>query len=147
VGRFEHEVTIERAPADVFAYLTDLDNLPEWQASIVEIRREDDGPLGVGTRFTEVRSVAGRRIESTIEVTALEPDREFALRVVEGPVPGTVSHLVAAEGQATRLTVVGELTGSGLRSLAAPLLERAAKREGERDLRRLKQVLEVERQS
>jgi uncharacterized membrane protein len=147
VGRFEHEVTIERAPADVFAYLTELGNLPEWQSSIVEIRREDDGPLGVGERFAEVRRVAGRRIESTIEVAALEPDREFALRVVDGPVPGTVRHLVAADGQATRLTVVGELTGGGLRSLAGPLLERAAKREGERDLLRLKQVLEVERQS
>jgi uncharacterized membrane protein len=143
VGRFEHQVVIERAPADVFAYLTDLERLPEWQASIVEVRRQDEGPLRAGTRFTEVRRVAGRRIESTIEVAALESGREFALRVVEGPVPGTVSHLVEAAGDATRLTVVGELTGGRLRSLAGPLLERAAKRETVGDLRRLKEVLEA----
>jgi uncharacterized membrane protein len=143
LARFEHEVVIERSPADVFAYLTDLENLPEWQGSIVEIRPEEDAPLHEGARFTEVRRVAGRRIESTIEVAALEPGRELALRVVEGPVPGMVRHLVAADGEATRLTVVGELTGGGLRSLAGPLLERAARRETERDLRRLKEVLEA----
>jgi uncharacterized membrane protein len=143
MARFEHEVVIARPPAEVFAYLTDLDKLPEWQQSILEIRREDDGPLEAGARFIEVRRVAGRRIESTIEVAALEPQREFALRVVEGPVPGTVRHLLEADGPATRLTVVGELTGGGLRSLAGPLLERAAKRETVADLRRLKQVLEA----
>ena len=145
MARFEHEIVIGRSPTDVFAFLTDLDNLPEWQQSIVEIRREDDGPLEAGARFTEVRRVAGRRIESTIEVAALEPQREFSLRVVEGPVPGTVRHLLEADGAATRLTVVGELTGGGLRSLAGPLLERAARRETERDLRRLKEVLEASR--
>lgn len=143
MARFEHEVVIERSPADVFTYLTDLEKLPEWQSSIVEVRREDEGPLEAGARFTEVRRVAGRSIESTIEVAALEPDREFRLRVVEGPLPGTVRHLVEAAGDATRLKVVGELTGGGLRSLAGPLLERAAKRETVGDLRRLKEVLEA----
>src|SRR5687767_8377627 len=142
MARFEQKVVIERPLGEVFAYLTDLEKLPEWQSSIVEIRREDDRPLEAGTRFTEVRRVAGRRIESTIEVAALEPEREFSLRVVEGPVPGTARHLLEAEGAATSLTVLGELTGGGLRSLAGPLLERAARREAERDLRHLKQVLE-----
>jgi uncharacterized membrane protein len=143
VARFEQEIVIERPPGEVFAYLSDLANLPEWQSSIVEIRREDDGPLREGARFTEVRRVAGRRIESTIEVATLVPGREFALRVVEGPLPGTVRHRVSAEGGATRLTVRGELGGGGLRSLAGPLLERAARHEAKSDLRRLKQVLEA----
>jgi uncharacterized membrane protein len=143
VARFEQEIVIERPPDEVFDYLSDLANLPEWQSSIVEVRREDDAPLREGARFTEVRRVAGRRIESTIEVATLEPGREFALRVVDGPLPGTVRHLVSAEGDATRLTVLGELGGGGLRSLAGPLLERAARHEAKSDLRRLKQVLEA----
>lgn len=142
MAQFEREIVIERTPGDVFAYLTDLANLPEWQSSIAEIRHEEEGPLREGARFVEVRRVAGRRIESTIEVATLEPEREFALRVVEGPLPGTVRHLLAPESGATRLTVVGELGGGGLRSLAGPLLERAARREAEGDLRRLKRVLE-----
>jgi uncharacterized protein YndB with AHSA1/START domain len=143
VARFEQEVVIARSPADVFGYLTDLANLPEWQGSVVEIRRDDDGPLRAGAGFTEVRRVAGRRLESTIEVTTLEPERELTLRAVSGPVPGMVRHLLEPAGDGTRLRLVGELEGGGLRGLAGPLLERAARREAAHDLRRLKQVLEA----
>jgi uncharacterized protein YndB with AHSA1/START domain len=142
VPRFEQEVVIARPPADVFAYLTDLRNLPEWQGSVVEIRPDEPGPLREGARFTEVRRVAGKRIESRLEVETLVPERELALRVASGPVPGTVRHLLEAAGDATRLRVLGELAGGGLRGLAGPLLERAARREAQADLRRLKQVLE-----
>jgi uncharacterized membrane protein len=141
--RFEQEVVIARPPADVFAYLVDLDNLPAWQGSVVEVRRDDDGRLRSGARFTEVRRLAGRRLESTIEVATLEPERELTLRAVSGPVRGTVRHLLEPAGGGTRVRIVGELAGGGLRGLAGPLLERAARREVEADLRRLKQVLET----
>jgi uncharacterized protein YndB with AHSA1/START domain len=143
VPRFEHEIVIARAPADVFAYLADLANLPEWQGSVVEIRPEDNGKLRTGARFTEVRRVAGRRLESTLEVETVQPDRELTLRAVAGPVPGRVRHLLEPVADGTRLRIVGELAGGGLRGLAGPLLERAARREAEADLRRLKRLLET----
>jgi uncharacterized membrane protein len=143
VPRFEQEVTIGRSPADVFAYLSDLDNLPEWQGSVVEVRRDDDGPLRAGGRFTEVRRLAGRRLESTVEVVTLDADRELTLRAIAGPAPGTVRHVLEEDGDGTRLRIVGELEGGGLRGLAGPLLERAARREVENDLRRLKRLLET----
>jgi uncharacterized membrane protein len=142
VPRFEQEVVIARPPDDVFAYLSDLGNLPEWQTSVTELHADDEGPLEEGARFTEVRRVAGKRIESRLEVETIAPGRELALRVVTGPVPGTVRHLLEAAGDGTRLRVIGELSGGGLRGLAGPLLERAARREAAADLRRLKQVLE-----
>lgn len=143
VPRFEHEVVIARPPAEVFAYLSDLANLAEWQGSVREVVPDEPGPLREGARFTEVRRVAGRRIESKLEVETLAPDRELALRVVSGPMPGSVRHLLEPVGDAkTKLRIVGELSGGGLRGLAGPLIERAARREAEADLRRLRQVLE-----
>ena len=140
--RFEQEVVIDRSPAEVFAYLGDLANLPEWQGSVEAIHADEDGPLRVGAGFTEVRRVAGKRLESRLEVETLDPGAELTLRVVSGPVPGAVRHLLEPAGESTRLRVVGELAGGGLRGLAGPLLERAARREAEADLRRLKRVLE-----
>jgi uncharacterized protein YndB with AHSA1/START domain len=43
VPRFEREIVIDRPPAEVFAYLSDLANVPEWQGSVVELRPEADG--------------------------------------------------------------------------------------------------------
>jgi hypothetical protein len=143
VARFEREIVIGRPSAEVFAYLADLGNLPEWQGSVEEIVPDAEGPLREGACFTEVRRVAGRRLESRLEVETLDAGRELTLRVVSGPVPGTVRHVLEPAGDGTRLRVVGELAGGGLRGLAGPLLERAAKREADADLRRLKDVLET----
>jgi uncharacterized protein YndB with AHSA1/START domain len=142
MARFEQEIVIDRSPEDVFAYLSDLANLPEWQGSVAEVVPDEAGPLLEGAQFTEVRRVAGRRLESRLEVETLAPARELTLRVVSGPVPGTIYHLLDPVGDATRLRLVGELAGGGLRGLAGPLLERAARREAEADLRRLKRLLE-----
>jgi uncharacterized protein YndB with AHSA1/START domain len=51
--RVEFTVSVERSPSEVFAYLTDIANLPEWQSSAIEASA--DGPIGIGTRITEVR--------------------------------------------------------------------------------------------
>ena len=142
MARFEREIEIDRPPAEVFAYLADLTRVPEWQGSVQEIVPDEDGPLREGSAFTEVRRVAGRRLESRLEVETLVDGRELTLRVVSGPVPGRVQHVLEPSGGGTRLTLVGELVGGGLRGLAGPLLERAAKREADADLRRLKSLLE-----
>lgn len=140
--RFEHEIVIDRPPAEVFAYLADLRNLPKWQSTLLEIRPEGDGGTSAGTRFTEVRKVAGRRFESTAEVAVHEPEREFTLRVVSGPFPATVRHLLAPSGDGTRLTVEFDVQAKGLLGLAGGMIERTGRKHAVDDLERLKSVLE-----
>jgi carbon monoxide dehydrogenase subunit G len=138
--KYEHELEIARAPDDVYAFLADPVNLPKWQHEVLEVRRESD------TQFTEVRTFVGRRIESTLEVTAAEPGREFALRSSAGPVHFAVRHLLepAAEGR-TRLRVIGESEGAGsLFKLGGRLLRRAVERRAREDFQRLKELLESE---
>ena len=136
--RYEQTIEIERPPEDVFAFLADLDNLPRWQPSVASV----EGELGMGGAFTEVREFLGKRVRSRLEVVAFDPPRELTLRVVEGPVPLTVRHVLDAAADGTRLTLSGVGEPGGLFRLAAPLAERAAKRQAGEDLRRLKRLLE-----
>lgn len=135
---YEHELEIERPPNDVYAFLSDPENLPHWQSEVLEVRRESD------SRFREVRTFVGRRIESILEVTAAEPGREFSLRSASGPVRFSVRHLLEPAGEGrTRLRVVGEAEGAGgLFKLGGPLLRRAAQRRFHEDFARLKALLE-----
>jgi carbon monoxide dehydrogenase subunit G len=135
---YEHELEIERPPEDVYAFLSEPENLPRWQSEVLEVRRESD------TRFREVRTFVGRRIESTLEVTAAEPGREFSLRSASGPVRFSVRHLLEPAGEGrTRLRVVGETEGAGgLFKLGGRLLRRAAERRFHEDFARLKAILE-----
>ncbi len=141
--KVDHELVIDRPVAEVYAYLTDIDSLAEWQASVVRVRRETDGPTAVGTRFVEDRSALGRQVSSTIEVTEHEPDRIFSVRVVSGPVHFRVTHTFEALGGGTRLHVHGEGEPQGLARMAGMLVARQAKREFERDFGRLKELLEA----
>lgn len=136
--QYEHEVEIERSPEDVYAFLSDLENLPRWQSDVLDVRRESD------TRFVEVRTFVGRRVESTLEITAADPGREFALRSVSGPARFSVRHVLEPAGEGrTRLQVMGEAEGvGGLFKLGGRLLKRAAERRVKEDFARLKAQLE-----
>ena len=138
--RYAASIEIARSPEDVFAYVADLTNLPAWQQSARSA--EAEGELGVGTAFVEARHFMGREVESRGEVTAFEPGRELSLRLAGGPVPLTVRHLFEPAGAGTRLTVEAEGEPGGLLKLAGPLAQRAARRQADDDLKRLKRILE-----
>lgn len=140
---FTVAVEIDRPVADVFAWVTDPARLSTWQTNTVAVAIETDGPLGVGTRLREThRAPGGRRLDSLVEVVAYEPDRCFALRILEGPLPvdGTFAFTPAAGG--TRVEMRGHGAPGGPLRFLAPLLARVLRRQLARDLATLKQVLE-----
>ena len=141
--RYELAVEIVRPPAEVYAFLADPSNLPAWQEGVEEVRDTTGEPLPAGARFTEVRSFLGKRVQSTLEVTASEPGRELSLQTVEGPVRVSVRHLLEAVGPGTRLTVVGEADPGKLLGLGGPLVRKVAERRARSDFARLKAVLEA----
>jgi len=140
---FTVETDIQRPAHHVFVYSTDPDRLPTWQTNTVSATREDDGPYGVGSRLREVhRAPGGKELESVVEVTEYEPDRTFALRVVEGtPVHATMTFEPTAEGGTrVRFRAYGQLTGA--MRLAQPLLGRMLRKQFTQQVATLKRVLE-----
>jgi uncharacterized protein YndB with AHSA1/START domain len=138
----EHTVTIERPPSEVFDYLTNVDNLPDWQGGVVDVRKETEGPVRVGTRFVETRRFLGRRLESTLEVTEHAPPQRFSLRVVQGPVQFEVRHVLEAADGGTRLNAVLEGDPGGFFKIAAPLVAMQGRRQMESDFGAMKTLLE-----
>jgi uncharacterized protein YndB with AHSA1/START domain len=138
--RFEAEVDIDRPPEAVFAVLTDINRLPEWQASAVSA--EAEGPVGEGTRIRETRRLFGREYRVVHEVTAFEPPHRFDVQSVESPLPLTVSHTLEPSGGGTHLEVVGEAKPKGMLRFAAGAAAKAAEGEFRRDFERLKELLE-----
>lgn len=136
----ENTVRIDRSPADVFRYLTDVEKMPEWQSSAVEARAE--GEMGVGTEIKEIRNFLGRRAESTLEVTEYEPGRKFSLRVLSGPLRFEVRHALTPEDGGTRLDWVAEADTSRFPKLAVRMMAGTAERQFKGDLERLKRLLE-----
>ena len=78
---FGFPVDVHRPVEDVFAYIADPSNLPEWQQTDA-VEQLTPGPVATGTRLSEKRTLLGRRIESISEVTCFDPGRRFDVRVV-----------------------------------------------------------------
>jgi carbon monoxide dehydrogenase subunit G len=141
VATIEHALTVNRPVEEVFAYLTDVRNLPEWQQGVAETRPE--GETGVGARFVEVRTFLGKRLESTIEIVEYEPSRLFTIRVVAGPIPFEVRHTLEPENGGTRIRISGSGEPGGFFKLAEGLVTRQAQKAAEKDFAKLKQLLEA----
>lgn len=63
------EILIDRPPKEVFAFATDLAGLPGWMPGVTAIQLHGDGPIQVGTVFTETRRMKGRELTADIRVT------------------------------------------------------------------------------
>ena len=140
--KVEHTVVIDRPVSEVFAYLTDLGNLPTWQSTLVEVDRKPGEDAAVGATVTEVRDVFGRRVESRLEVTENERDRRFSLRTVSGPFPFRVAHTFEEADGGTRIRFVGEGEPRGLLRFSQGLVERNVREQTEADFATLKRILE-----
>ena len=140
---FTIETYIEQPVTEVFDHVSDPDKLASWQTNTISSIQEGDGPLGVGTRLREIhRAPGGKEVQSVVEVSEYEPDRTFALRVVEGtPVHLRISFESSGRGTLMRLRSHGGLTGT--MRLAQPLLQRVLKRQFANQCATLKRVLEV----
>jgi uncharacterized protein YndB with AHSA1/START domain len=140
VVRVELTIVIARSPDEVFARLTDVERLPEWQESALESRA--DGPLAEGVRIHERRRFLGREAETELEVTAVEPGRLLVLSTLRGPVDLTIDHVFEETDGHTELRITAKARPGGLLRLAGPAVAARARRELRADFERLKELLE-----
>jgi uncharacterized protein YndB with AHSA1/START domain len=139
---FSFPIEVARPVPEVFEYITDPGNLPEWQGTAT-VEQLTPGPVGVGTRFREVRQLLGRRVESISEVSAYEPDRRFDLRIVSGPAPVDDRWAFEAVDGGTRVHFSTEGRAPRLLRPLEPVLAMILRRRREAHHRRLKRALEA----
>ena len=100
---FSNTVDIARPPAEVFAYLADLEHTPEWNWAITSTRKVSPGPVGVGTRYQQSRSVPRSAVEM-LEVTELQADSRIEVAGDLGPFRAHLTYELAPTAGGTRLT-------------------------------------------
>jgi uncharacterized membrane protein len=136
------EVNVRRPREEVAAYMTDPANDPQWIGGLHEARLLGDGPVAEGSRVARVASFMGRRVEYVNEVAALEPGRVLEMRSVKAPFPMHITYTFedADGGTVVRNRVRG---GGGLFSLGSPLFAPMVKRNVQKDLERMRDLLEA----
>jgi carbon monoxide dehydrogenase subunit G len=140
--RFTNTITIDRSPNSVFAYLADLENLPSWNYAIQETRQVTPGPVAVGSRFLQIRTVPAYREES-LEVVEYEAGHRLTIQGTLNTLPARFGYLLESDGRTTVLTNTADLEIRGPLTLVAPLAVRQIKSAVAANLEVLKQILET----
>ena len=139
------ETIVDRPIGEVARYACDPDNAPRWYVNIKSIEWMTPPPLCVGSRVAFVAQFLGRRLAYTYEITEIEPGARLVMRTAEGPFPMETTYDFSAIGaDRTRMTLRNRGEPQGFSKLAAPLMAAAMRRANEKDLRRLKDLLEAE---
>ncbi|MFE2478220.1 SRPBCC family protein [Streptomyces sp. NRRL F-2747] len=144
-GQFESTVEIDRPVGEVFAYLADGRNDPQFSPRVQEITKTPDGPTGVGTVFRSTVKDAGMKTGREFRITGFEPQK--LIRWTEQS-----KNLVTAEGgydfealsgDRTRVRIFNTLEGHGLGKLLVGLALSAARKDAPDFGRRIKAAAEA----
>lgn len=138
------DIEIRRPPQQVFDYVADVGNYPEWMAHVLDVDKDAVGAPRQSDRFVVAIKSVGRRFETPYERVSYEAGRRCEDRAVGGPVPSQLWHSAFEETPAgTQFTRAVDVESVGLLKLLEPLQKRAARRQLSKDLQTLKAVLEA----
>ena len=137
------QVLINRPPSEVAAFAGDPSNAPRWYVNIKSIEWKTTPPLAVGSQLDFVAQFLGRRLAYTYEVITLVPGSTLVMRTAQGPFPMETTYTWEAEGEGrTKMTLRNRGEPAGFSKLFAPVMTSAMRRANEKDLAKLKALLE-----
>jgi hypothetical protein len=139
----ETEIVINRPRLQVAAYASDPDNATSWYQNIESVEWKSTKPLAVGSEIAFVARFLGRHLAYTYQVKELVTGERFVQRTREGPfaMETTYTWQDTADG-GTRMKLRNRGEPSGFANLAAPIMASAIRRANQKDLARLKAILE-----
>ena len=136
-------VVVDRPIGDVASFAAEPDNAPKWYVNIESVEWKTPRPLAPGSRVAFVAHFLGKRLAYTYEIVDFVPEMRLVMRTAEGPFPMETTYTWQSTGErATRMTLRNRGEPSGFGKFFAPFMAKAMQRANEKDLRKLKSILE-----
>ena len=142
--RIEHSISVNRPRGEVFDFLTDVENLPKWQANLVQSVPISDGAVRAGFQFEETINVMMRKIRAVCTVTEIKPHERFAFEMrSDGPLDCDARFELQPVTGGTRLTLIGTARLKGIWRLLKPVVAAELRKETLVELMAMKDLLEA----
>jgi len=140
----EHSISINRPRGEVFDFLTDVENLPKWQANLVQSVPLSEGPVRAGFQFEETINVMSRKIRAVCTVTEVRAPERFAFEMrSNGPLDCDARFELQPVANGTRLTLIGTARFKGVWRLLKPMVAAELRKETLVELTAMKNLLEA----
>ena len=98
--KFRNTIRIDRPIEEVFAFLSDFENIPKWNYYVLEVRQLSENPIGTGTTYHQVRKTD----EQDFHITEFEANRTVAVKTLPQSSPSFERRFTLyEEGNTTRI--------------------------------------------
>jgi uncharacterized protein YndB with AHSA1/START domain len=143
MARIKKTITINAPVEEVFGYVEEPANVPEYWPSVIEVKDVEPLPSG-GTKYRWVYKMAGVRFEGSSEAIEYLPNQR-TITDNKGGVPGTITWTYEPEDGGTKVTFEAEYTVNVplLRRLAESFLVKVNEQEAEAVLANVKARMEA----
>lgn len=138
----EHSVVINRPINDVFAIVSNLENMSHYEAFAMAGRKTSDGPIGLGTTFEVTGKMLFWKIRTTLEVIEWQAGRNFTIKTTSSPVAAQTKYIFESVNEGTRLTLIDDTQFGGLLKFLEPLLAKYSRKRFQTDMNNMKAYLE-----
>ncbi|MDN3020235.1 SRPBCC family protein [Paenibacillus sp. BSR1-1] len=137
------EIKIQRPVDHVSAYATNPDNAPEWYVNIQSAEWQTPKPLEVGSKVAFKAQFLGRELAYVYAITEYIPGKKLVMKTVDGPFPMETTYTwEALSDNSTLMKLRNKGNPTGFSKIAAPFMSTMMKRANNKDLQRIKDILE-----
>ena len=140
--QIQERIIIRTSADDLYHYLNQVENRKAFIPLLQDIILLDDPPLRVGSRYTEVSTIAGQQLKTTYEVTNLVAPQLISVKTTKSVFPIAVDLFLQAQEEATLLAIQLDFTLKGIYRLAAPVVNGIVRQQAKDILVRLKAEVE-----
>ena len=138
-------VFINLSAEEIFAYMSDLENLVDWCSVIIEARKISPGAIYLGTMVRSTIRFLGRWADLVFEIVEYDPGRSMTIKGISGAAPCLFCYQFEP-GEEGGTIVSQEAVihlAEGILAQEKPVITSAVRRQLEYDLLTLKDVLEA----
>lgn len=131
-------IMISKSPAEVFRFISDLNNIPAWNPEVKTFKLVTPGATKVGSSFIEESKIGS----VNCEVTEVSPDKALAFSGTSSAMDFAERIMVEPADKGAKITLTGSVEPKGLWKLLQPIIAAEFKNNSKQQLAALKNQLE-----
>lgn len=137
------QIDINCSRDKVAEYSANPDNAPKWYVNIKGAKWRTPRPLKVGSQIIFKAKFLGKSLVYIYEISEYAAEQKMVMKTIMGPFPmETIYTWKSIDGNITRMSLQNKGNPSGFSKILTPLFKFAIKKANNRDLQRLKQIIE-----